>query len=226
MISSYVGEFCHQFNDYVQRSADVGDMYMYLDDNLTDEFQRHEIKESIINREIREKRNNWLELAETGLRSLEFTAIAGTAKVMMSATKEMQLVRMLAEARAVAHAKDFTSRLQLETKLAFEEAGILDKHGTLTPKAIAESDPLRLKGPLGNPELLKELNKINPNLESWAKFETKPVKIDLVSADRTIHFYKHKVTGQTYFGMDYKVKDEIALNRFFFEQRLNKGNPK
>jgi hypothetical protein len=67
---------------------------------LTDEFQRHEIKEAIINREIREKRNNWLEIAETGLRSLELTAIAGTAKVMTNAAREMQLARLLVESRA------------------------------------------------------------------------------------------------------------------------------
>jgi hypothetical protein len=96
-IMDSVGDFCHQFNDFIQRASEITDMYLHLDDNLTDEFQRHEIKEAIINREIREKRNNWLEIAETGLRSLELTAIAGTAKVMTNAAREMQLVGMLVE---------------------------------------------------------------------------------------------------------------------------------
>jgi hypothetical protein len=80
----------------MQRSSDITDMYMYLDDNLTDEFQRHEIKESIINREISERKNNWLELAESSLRALEFTSVAGTAKVMSSAARDVRLVEMLA----------------------------------------------------------------------------------------------------------------------------------
>jgi hypothetical protein len=42
-----VGDFCHQFNDCMQRSSDITDMYLYLDDTLTDEFIRHDIKESI-----------------------------------------------------------------------------------------------------------------------------------------------------------------------------------
>jgi hypothetical protein len=221
-----VGGFCHQFNDFMQRSSDITDMYLHLDDNLTDEFQRHDIKESIINREIRERRNNWLELAETGLRVLEFTSIASTGKVMSTATKEMKLAAMFKEARMLSNAKNFTSRLQLETKLAFEEAGILDKHGKLTHKAIAEAEPLELLDNLGNPELLPKLAKINPDINNWTKFETMPVKIDLIQANRCIHFYKHKVTGQTYFGMDYKVKEDVALNKFFYKNRMNKGDKK
>jgi hypothetical protein len=225
-IMDSVGDFCHRFNDYMQRSSEITDMYLYLDDTLTDEFQRHEIKESIINREIREKRNNWLELAETGLRSLEFTALAGVGKVMTSATREIQLVRMLNEGRAISHAKDFTSRLQLETKLAFEEAGILDKYGVLTPKAVAESDVCILKEPLGNPELLPKLAEINPDLKNWAKYETMPVRIESVQANRRIHFYKHEITGQTYLGIDFKVKEDVALNRFFFKSPSPKGGGK
>ena len=115
-IMKSVGEFCHQFNDFMQKSSDITDMYLYLDDTLTDEFSRHEIKEAIINREIREKRNNWLELAEAGLRTLEFTSIAGTANIMKSATRDLKLLQM------VQSGKDLTviQRAKLESMIIKE----------------------------------------------------------------------------------------------------------
>jgi hypothetical protein len=93
-----VGNFCHRFNDFMQRSTEVGNLYMHLDDGLTNEFQRHAIKESIINRKS-EKGNNWLEVGETGLRALEFAPIVGATKVMTNTAREMPLARVVNEAR-------------------------------------------------------------------------------------------------------------------------------
>jgi hypothetical protein len=124
-IMNAVGDFCHQFNDFMQRSSEVTDMYLHLDDNLTDEFQRHEIKEAIINREVREKRNNWLELAETGLRTLEFTAVAGTAKVMTSAAREVRLARLLAESLAIARNKMPYDPRAVEQLLKLNKQGVV-----------------------------------------------------------------------------------------------------
>jgi hypothetical protein len=141
-IMNSVGDFCHQFNDYMQRSSEITDMYMYLDDTLTDEFQRHEIKESIINREIREKRNNWLELAETGLRGLEFTALAGAAKVMTNVTREVKLVR------AVQSGKDISiKQAAVLEKMILKEAQIIfsSKELQLLKEAHNTGKPLTLR---------------------------------------------------------------------------------
>ena len=132
-----IGDFCHVCNDIWQRSAELGDMYQHLDDGLTDEFTRQDIKSDIVNRAISEKRNNWLELAETALHGLEIAGIASSAKVMANATKEMRALSemQVIETRVVpdAERKGFSGHRGFELKnLDIHEIGLQKTRNTAT----------------------------------------------------------------------------------------------
>jgi hypothetical protein len=193
-VMSSIGDFCHQFNDFMQRASEITDMYLHLDDNLTDEFQRHEIKEAIINREIREKRNNWLEIAETGLRSLELTACAGTAKVMTNAAREMQLARLLAESRAIARNKMPYNAREMEQLIKLNKQGVVShtlpelakpnvKLAGLRKERVVGIDPATHK-PIMQNVVFDERG--FPVFDPYVKVETK-ITGDLGSVSRKAH---------------------------------------
>jgi hypothetical protein len=104
-------------------------------------------------------------------------------------------------------AVDMTTAAQLRTKLAFQEAGILDANGRLTEQAIQNSELVVLAGgKLNNPAVVKELTNDGSNITDWRKYSTKSVKMPN-GQSLQIHYYKNTVTEKIdYITRDYKVK--------------------
>ncbi|GHS92018.1 hypothetical protein AGMMS49949_03400 [Alphaproteobacteria bacterium] len=125
-----------------------------------------------------------------------------------------------AEVRAaVPYITSVNSALKLRTELAFKEAGILTQEGILTKRAITLSKEIPLKEGLKNPRLRAALEKVNADLDNWKKCRTQTIHIESMNLDKEIHFYKHKITGDVYLDMDFKVKDNIALHSDFLNKK-------
>lgn len=72
--------------------------------------------------------------------------------------------------------------------------------------------PLRL-GQLNNPKLISELSARPGNLSDWAKYTTE--SIPSPSGNFQMHFYCNSMTGDVYYGRDYKaVFDHQGLWNF------------
>lgn len=89
----------------------------------------------------------------------------------------------------------------MQGQLAQEEAATMFKaNGELTQAAIENSARLPLK--INNPELKSILSE-RGNLADWGKYETTPIHTDAGLA--RMHFYQNPVTGDVYYGRDYKA---------------------
>jgi hypothetical protein len=106
-------------------------------------------------------------------------------------------------------ATSIITKTQLRTQLAFQEAGILDANGGLTPKAVLNADIIDLKDPIRNPAVVKVLTSDGSNISDWRKFTTKSVTMP--NGQRLqIHFYKNIITNKVdYLTQDYKVKGVV-----------------
>jgi filamentous hemagglutinin len=94
--------------------------------------------------------------------------------------------------------------------LAFEEAGVLTKNGTLTSEAINKATEIKLADRvIKNPTIIKELTKDGSKIEDWSKYKTNSVTMP--NGQRLqVHFYKNDITGKIdYMTQDYKVKGVV-----------------
>ena len=94
------------------------------------------------------------------------------------------------------------SALRLQKQLAQEEvSAIFNSKGELSQAAIENSRRMPLK--INNTELKQILSERPGNLADWGKYETTPIHTDAGLA--RMHFYHNPVTGDLYYGMDYKA---------------------
>jgi filamentous hemagglutinin len=112
-------------------------------------------------------------------------------------------------AKGADNAADMIPATQLRTQLAFQEAGILDLNGRLTPQAVLDAKEVKLKDPIRNPAVVEVLTSDGSNISDWGKFTTKSVTMP--NGQRLqIHFYWNKVTNKVdYITPDYKVKGVV-----------------
>jgi hypothetical protein len=94
--------------------------------------------------------------------------------------------------------------LRLQRQLTIEQANsIFDESGGLTQEAIDNSLIIKQGEELGNPALRNDLINIGGNIADWGKYTTKSIASP--SGNFGMHFYYNPVTGNTYYGMDYKA---------------------
>lgn len=126
---------------------------------------------------------------------------------------------------------DFRDDLKLRTELSFKEAGILDRSGKLTVKALEctkNPDNLLVSGEkLVNKEVTTRLLKNGGTLSDWGKYTTEKV---MLHTGRTgeIHFYYNKTTGEAVYDVDFKVKGglgEKANDVSIWDTADGKGQP-
>ncbi len=107
--------------------------------------------------------------------------------------------------RSVANisARNHISGLRLQEQLAIEERTLLfTADGTLSQEAINNAREIPL-GELKNPKLLEDLSNRPGNLKDWKKYTTE--SFHTPSGNAQVHFYRNKVTGEIYYGRDYKT---------------------
>lgn len=99
--------------------------------------------------------------------------------------------------------KNHISGLQLRQQLQAQQASsIFTKEGYLTEEAIGNSGLLPI-GQLKNPKLIEELSLRPGNLSDWGKYATESTPSP--SGNFQMHFYRNHVTGDVYYGRDYKA---------------------
>ncbi|WP_240992178.1 hypothetical protein [Rickettsiella grylli] len=92
--------------------------------------------------------------------------------------------------------------LRLKRTLAIEQAkSIFDETGELTNEAINNSILITQGNRLGNKQL-RDILSSKGNIYDWAKYSTDSTFSP--SGNFQVHFYKNNVTGEIYYGMDYK----------------------
>ncbi|MDR3491908.1 MAG: hypothetical protein P4M12_07710, partial [Gammaproteobacteria bacterium] len=95
------------------------------------------------------------------------------------------------------------SGLRLQKRLNLEQASsIFNKEGFLTQEAINNAAQLPI-GPLKNPKLIDELLARPGNISDWRKYATESKSSP--SGDFQMHFYRNHITGDVYYGRDYKA---------------------
>lgn len=72
----------------------------------------------------------------------------------------------------------------------------------MTPEAIKNSTLITQGNRLGNSQLIEELAS-KGNINDWAKYSTE--SIPSPSGNFQMHFYQNRITGDVYYGMDYKA---------------------
>lgn len=101
-------------------------------------------------------------------------------------------------------AKNHISGLRLQQQLKMKHASsIFNEQGFLTEEAINTSRLIKPGEELGNLSLRNELSNKSGNLADWGKYSTRP--INSPSGSFEMHFYRNLVTGDVYYGRDYKA---------------------
>ena len=117
-----------------------------------------------------------------------------------------QAQRGISEAPIAASISD---ALRLQAELAFKEVGFLDMDGQLTQKALENMESALGKNKkLGNEILVKELKKLDENLDNWSKYKTPMIKLNS-SQQAEIHYYYNKTIDKIYTDIDFKIKNII-----------------
>jgi hypothetical protein len=94
--------------------------------------------------------------------------------------------------------------LRLQHKLTLDEAGsIFTEDGGLTEDAILESLLVIPATSIRNNRLLVEFNRRSGSINDWAKYVTQMRRSP--SGNYEMHFYRNEVTGDVYYGKDYKA---------------------
>ena len=92
----------------------------------------------------------------------------------------------------------------MQHQLKGEQANsIFNESGELTQIAITSARLIKPGEELGNQTLCNELLDRGGNLADWGKYSSRP--INSPSGTFEIHFYHNPVTGQVYYGRDYKA---------------------
>jgi hypothetical protein len=92
--------------------------------------------------------------------------------------------------------------LRLQRQLAQEEVStFFNSNSELSQEVINNSRRIPLK--INNFKLKKILSERPGNLSDWGKYETIPIQTDAGFA--RMHFYHNPITGDVYYGMDYKA---------------------
>mgnify|MGYP003493404877 FL=1 len=101
-------------------------------------------------------------------------------------------------------ARNHIDALRLNRSLIIEQAkSIFTETGELTSAAIQKSLLIKSGEELGNSLLRNELTKISGDITDWGKYSTRSVSSP--SGNFQMHFYRNTVTGDVYYGMDYKA---------------------
>jgi hypothetical protein len=99
-------------------------------------------------------------------------------------------------------ASNHINALRLQRSFTIEQAkSIFDDAGGLLPEVIQKS--IRLDIEFKNTELKEMLSTQAGNLSDWRKYITESVPSP--SGNFRMHFYHNPVTGDVYYGMDYKA---------------------
>jgi hypothetical protein len=100
-------------------------------------------------------------------------------------------------------ARNHINALRLQRSFTIEQAqSIFDEAGGLLPEVIQTSTRLKIH-PFGNTELNEALSLRAGNLSDWRKYITELVPSP--SGNFRMHFYHNPITGDVYYGMDYKA---------------------
>ncbi|CAB3797243.1 hypothetical protein LMG28138_04218 [Pararobbsia alpina] len=133
-------------------------------------------------------------------------AVAGAGK----AADKVGTARGATNSAAAGSAADMTTAAQLRTQLSFQEAGILDANGQLTPQAIQNSQPIALAGgKINNLAVVSELTSDGSKIADWGKYTTQSMDTSN-GQSMQIHYYMNSVTGKIdYVTPDFKVKGVV-----------------
>ena len=94
--------------------------------------------------------------------------------------------------------------VRLAQQLAREEAAsAFTKSGELEPDVIADSQEIINGTQLGNKQLVSQLTGDGSNIADWGKYTTRTFPSPY--GPFQVHFYYNSVTGEVFYGMDYKV---------------------
>ena len=119
---------------------------------------------------------------------------------------------------------NFNNALMLKTEYAFQQAGILDQSGKLTPKAleyINDRKNLKIEGVnLKNTEVIARLTKDGSSLNDWGKYTTGKTTLSTGNMAE-IHFYYNNKTGEVVRYIDFKVKGGYA-SPFYYDPKSGK----
>ena len=101
-------------------------------------------------------------------------------------------------------AANHINALRLQRSLTIDQAKLIfTDTGSLTPEAIKNSLLIKPGEELGNSLLRNELARIGGDISDWGKFLTESIASP--SGNFQMHFYRNSVTGNIYYGMDYKA---------------------
>ncbi len=104
----------------------------------------------------------------------------------------------------VREATNHISGLRLQRSLQMDQAkSIFNKEVGLKPEIISNSDLIVRGDQLRNADIIDALTKKGGNLSDWGKYTTK--SIPSPSGNFQMHFYYNPVTGDSYYGMDFKA---------------------
>jgi hypothetical protein len=84
-----------------------------------------------------------------------------------------------------------------------EAASVFTKEGYLQPEVIANSREIINGTQLGNKQLVSELTSNGSDLADWGKYTTQTFRSP--SGPFQVHFYYNSVTGEPFYGLDYKA---------------------
>lgn len=94
--------------------------------------------------------------------------------------------------------------LRLQRELTLEQASsIFTEDGMLMPEVIEGSRIVIPGNELRNSQLIDALTSRGGSLSDWGKYATKPLSSP--SGNFEIHFYQNSLTGDVYYGKDYKA---------------------
>ena len=149
---------------------------------------------AFVNETTRQRINTVAKIADIGL----FAAI--TKGIGLDGVVEDIGVESSLSSEAVNH----ISGLRLQRLLTIDQArSIFTETGELTPEVISKSDVIIQGEDLNNPNLIQDLTRFGDEISDWAKYKTKSTSSP--SGSFQMHFYKNSVSGEVYYGADYKA---------------------
>lgn len=134
------------------------------------------------------------------------TATAARVKTAVSAATSRYTLfgRDGAESVASFAANNHVNGLRLQRSLSVKEAeSIFTEPGYLKPEIISKSDVIIPGQDFSNPKLIQELTRSGGDISDWGKYATK--SIPSPSGSFQMHFYRNSMTGEVYYGRDYKA---------------------
>ena len=90
-VTKKVVSACHRYNDFTERAWEIGWLHsVYEDDTLMNAEERQAFKEWVINREIREQQNGFIEVLGSVLNVTEVLGVTSSLKVFKATSATLQ----------------------------------------------------------------------------------------------------------------------------------------